>query len=165
MQALRFELGKVEVAEIRARMVAMLAQVDGTLAGRVAKGLGLEVNQKLQTPLNMSVPADGNVKEYQPKPVKKNVGNSPALSMANTVKDSVKTRKVAILGADGFDDAAVAAMKKALTGAGAQAKARRSAARFFEKLERRRGQSRFQSADGQFGDVRCGLYPRRRKVR
>lgn len=122
VHALRFELGKVEVAEIRARMVAILAQVDGTLAGRVAKGLGLEINQKLQTPLNMSVPADGNVKEYQPKPIKKNVGNSPALSMANTVKDSVKTRKVAILGADGFDDAAVAAMKKALTGAGAQTK-------------------------------------------
>ena len=122
VQALRFELGKVEVAEIRARMVAMLAQVDGTLAGRVAKGFGLEVNQKLQTPLNMSVPADGNVKEFQPKPIKKNVGNSPALSMTNTVKDSVKTRKVAILGADGFDDAAVAAMKKALTGAGAQTK-------------------------------------------
>ena len=122
VQALRFELGKVEVAEIRARMVAILAQVDGTLAGRVAKGLGLEVNQKLQTPLNMSIPADGNVKEFQPKPVKKNVANSPALSMANTVKDSIKTRKVAILGADGFDDAAVAAMKKALTEAGAQAK-------------------------------------------
>ena len=122
VQALRFELGKVEVPEIRARMVAMLAQVDGTLAGRVAKGLGLEVNQKLQTPLNMSVPADGNVKEFQPKPVKKNVANSPALSMANTVKDSIKTRKIAILGADGFDDAAVPAMKKALIEAGAQAK-------------------------------------------
>ena len=122
VQALRFELGKVEVPEIRARMVAMLAQVDGTLAGRVAKGLGLEVNQKLQTPLNMSIPADGNVKEYQPKPVKKNVANSPALSMANTVKNSIKTRKIAILGADGFDDAAVLAMKKALIEAGAQAK-------------------------------------------
>ena len=47
-------------------MVAMLAQVDGTLADRVAKGLGLEVNQKLQTPLNMSIPADGNVKNSSP---------------------------------------------------------------------------------------------------
>jgi catalase len=54
--------------------------------------------------------------------VQKKVGDSPALSMANTPKDSIKTRKVAILGADGFDDAAVAAMKKALTDAGAQAK-------------------------------------------
>jgi catalase len=83
-------------------MVAMLAQVDGTLADRVAKGLGLEVNQKLPTPLNMSVPADGEVKEFQPKPIKKKVGDSPALSMANTAKDSIKTRKVAILGADGL---------------------------------------------------------------
>jgi len=122
VQALRFELGKVEVAEIRARMVAMLAQVNSILADRVAKGLGLEVNQKLPTPLNMSVPADGNVKEFQPKTVKKKVGDSPALSMANTAKDSIQTRKVAILGDDGFDDDAVATIKKALTDAGAQAK-------------------------------------------
>ena len=122
INALRFELGKVEAAEIRSRMVAMLAQVDSTLAKRVAEGLGIEVNQKLQTPLNMSVPADGNVKEFQPKPVKKKVGSSPALSMANTVKDSIKTRKIAILAADGFDDEAVFNMKKALTDAGAQAK-------------------------------------------
>jgi catalase len=122
VQALRFELGKVEVREIRVRMVALLAQVDNALAQRVAAGLGLEVNEKLQTPLNMSVPADGNVKEFQPKPVQKNIGSSAALSMANTVKDGIETRKVAILGADGFDDAAVNAMKKALTGAGAQVK-------------------------------------------
>jgi len=122
INALRFELGKVEAAEIRSRMVAMLAQVDSTLAKRVAESLGIEVNQKLQTPLNMSVPADGNVKEFQPKPVKKKVGSSPALSMANTVKDSIKTRKIAILAADGFDDEAVFNMKKALTDAGAQAK-------------------------------------------
>ena len=122
VQALRFELGKVEVDEIRARMVAMLAQVDSTLADRVAIGLGLEVNQKLPSPRNMSVPADGDIKEFQSKPIKKKVGTSPAVSMANTVKDGIKTRKVAILGADGIDDAAVAAMKKALTEAGAQAK-------------------------------------------
>jgi catalase len=68
------------------------------------------------------VPADGNVKEFQPKTVKKKVGDSPALSMANTAKDSIQTRKVAILGDDGFDDDAVATIKKALTDAGAQAK-------------------------------------------
>jgi catalase len=42
--------------------------------------------------------------------------------MANTVKEGIKTRKIAILVADGFDSAAVFAMKKALTAAGAQAK-------------------------------------------
>jgi catalase len=42
--------------------------------------------------------------------------------MANTVKNTVKTRKIAALVADGSDDAALGAMKKALTNAGAQLK-------------------------------------------
>ena len=41
MQALRFELGKVETAAIRERMVGMLAHVDRGLAEQVAEGLGL----------------------------------------------------------------------------------------------------------------------------
>jgi catalase len=122
VQAFRFELGKVEAPHIRTRMVGMLAQVDRTLASRVAQGLGLSVPTKLETPLNMSVPADGNIAQFQPKPVKKSIGHSPALSMAHTVKDSIKTRKIAILATDGFDDAALSTMKRALTAAGAQAK-------------------------------------------
>jgi catalase len=39
--------------------------------------------------------------------------------MANTVKDTAKTRKVAILGADGVDEGAVAAMSRLLIAAGA----------------------------------------------
>jgi catalase len=42
--------------------------------------------------------------------------------MATTVKDGIATRKVAVLAADGVDDAALSGMKKALTAAGAQAK-------------------------------------------
>jgi catalase len=122
VQALRFELGKVEVTDIRKRMVGMLAHVDKTLASRVAQGLGISVPGKLHTPLNMSVPADGNVKQFQPKPANTSIVNSPALSMANTVKDSIKTRKVAVLTADGFDDSALSNMKQALTAAGGQAK-------------------------------------------
>jgi catalase len=121
VKALRFELGKVEVESIRERMVGMLAQVDKILAVRVARGLGLEVPAKFDAPLNMSVPADGNVKDFQPKPVKKPIGKSQALSMANTIKE-VKTRKIAILNADGVDDGDLSAMKKALIAAGAQAK-------------------------------------------
>lgn len=122
VKALRFELGKVEVDAIRERMVGMLARVDKTLAAGVAEGLGLKVPPKLDSPLNHSVPADGNSKQFQPKAVNQSIGSSPALSMANTVKDSIKTRKVAVLAADGFDDAALSGMKKALTAAGAQAK-------------------------------------------
>ena len=122
VKALRFELGKVETPAIRERMVYILSQVDKTLAARVAEGLGIDVPKKIEGPLNMNVPADGDPKRFQPKRVAKDAGVSPALSMENTVKDTVKTRKVAVLAADGFDGAALAAMKKALTDAGAQAK-------------------------------------------
>jgi catalase len=122
VQALRFELGKVEVRSIRERMVGLLAHVDETLANRVAEGLGLSIPTKLDKPLNMSVPADGDVKQFQPQPAKKSLTQSAALSMTNTVKDSVKTRKIAILAADGVDGAEVSAMQQAILAAGAQAK-------------------------------------------
>ena len=122
VQAFCFELGKVEVPDIRTRMVGMLAHIDDTLASHVAQGLGLSVPTKLDKPLNMSVPADGDVKQFQPKPVKQPVWTSPALSMANTVKDSIKTRRVAILAADGVDDIALSSMKHALAAVGAMAK-------------------------------------------
>ncbi len=122
VNALRFELGKVETPAIRERMVYTLSQVDRTLAERVAEGLGMKVPARIAGPLNMSVPADANPRGFQPKRVEREAGSSPALSMANTPKDSIKTRKVAVLAADGFDGAALAAVKKALTAAGAQAK-------------------------------------------
>ena len=122
VQALRFELGKVETSAIRERMVGLLALVDKTLAGLVAQGLGLKVPAKVDGPLNMSMPADGIIKQFQPKPRTISTERSPALSMATTLKGDISTRKIAILAADGFDDAAVSGMKKALSAAGAQAK-------------------------------------------
>ncbi|TKB58067.1 MAG: catalase [Nitrospira sp.] len=122
VRAFRFELGKLEVPAIRERMIGMLAQVDSSLAKRVAQGLGLNVPTKSPTLLNESVPADGNPAEYQPKPNKSSANRSPALSMANSVKGGIKTRKVAILAGDGVNDADLTGMKKALIAAGAQAK-------------------------------------------
>jgi catalase len=118
VQALRFELGKLEAPAVRERMVGMLAQVDRTLAGQVAEGLGLAV-PKLAGPLNLSVPADADPKKFQPIALKQAVGRSEALSMAKTVKDSAATRKVAILAADGVDEDAAGAMQRALLAAGA----------------------------------------------
>ena len=122
VQALRFELGKLEMPAVRERMVGLLAQVDRTLAGRVAEGLGLGIPPRIEGPLNRSVPADGNPKDYEPRRPKQTLAPSPALSMANTVKDTAKTRKVAILAADGVDGKAVATMKRLLAGAGVQPK-------------------------------------------
>ncbi|MDQ3002952.1 MAG: catalase [Fibrobacterota bacterium] len=122
VKALRFELGKVELPAIRSRMLFLLSQVDKGLADQVAQGLGMVVPKMPDGPVNRSIPADGGIPEHQPKPVKKPVGNSPALSMANTPKGDIRTRKVAFLAADGVDPADIHAMKAALQKAGAQAK-------------------------------------------
>jgi len=121
VQALQFELGKVEVAAIRARMLGLLAQVDKTLAGLVAQGLGMTIT-KPEGPMNMSVPADGQMKEFQPVPANGLLERSPALSMASSGKNGIATRKVAVLAADGFDDADLSTIKKAVTSAGGQVK-------------------------------------------
>ena len=120
VKALRFELGKVETPPIRERMLALLSLIDKTLATRVAAGLGLSIPAKLEQPLNLSIPADGDPKKFQPKRVKTEPMVSPILSMANNLGNAVKTRKVAFLVGDGFNDASLLEMKKALLTAGAK---------------------------------------------
>ncbi|MBV7533745.1 catalase HPII [Chitinophaga sp. sic0106] len=119
INAFRFELGKVSRKEIRQRMLGILSQVDIYLAEKVAEGLGMPVPEVLEKPINRVRPADAAAEDYEPKWVSQQVGASAALSMANTVKDSIKTRKVAFLVADGVDVGDVNAMKGALVSAGA----------------------------------------------
>jgi catalase len=121
IQALQFELGKVERVEIRERMLRILNQIDGSLATRVAEGLGAGVPSG-NGQLNHGVPADANPADWQPKRSNPPVPRSDALSMANTPKDSIKTRKVAILAADGVDGTALTGMQQALAAEGAMAK-------------------------------------------
>jgi catalase len=121
VQALRFELGKLDSVAIRERMLFMLSRVDKSLAGRVAEGLGLSVPAKLEGPLNLSIPADGESAKFQPGSATR-VGTSPALSMANTVKNSIRTRRIAILAADGVDGVDLSTIRNALKAAGAQSK-------------------------------------------
>jgi catalase len=125
IRALSFELGKVETLAIRQRMLGLLAQVDRGLAEGIAAGLGMAVPAKLDKPLNMSIPADGNPRKFQPTRVDQGIEASPTLSMIdnpNFPKGTIKTRKVAVLLADGFDGASVAEMNKALLTAGAMPK-------------------------------------------
>jgi catalase len=119
--ALRFELSKVETVDIRVRMLGLLSQVDNTLAKNVADALGLAVPKKPEQPVNHSIPADGNPSKFQPKMVDQGLESSAALSMANTLKDSIKSRKIAILAANGVSGAAIQQMKNALTAEGAVA--------------------------------------------
>lgn len=121
--ALSFELGKVEVPAIRERMVYVLNQIDETLALKVAANLGIAIPKKLDKPLNMSFPADANPDDYQPFPKKDTkIKKSEILSMANTVKDTIKTRKIAFLVSDGFDANDVKTMKTAIEKEGATSK-------------------------------------------
>jgi catalase len=124
INALRFELGKVETPPIRERMLFLLSQVDKNLANKVAEGLGSSVPAKLDKPLNMSIPADIDPKKVQPKRVIQEIDVSPALRMVNNPNfpaESIKTRKIAFLVADGFDDVAFLDVKEALLTAGALA--------------------------------------------
>jgi catalase len=117
--ALRFELGKVNRVEIRQRVIGLLSQVDKELAANVADTLGLSVPKKPEQPLNHSLPADGMVSKFQPKFKDQGIERSAPLSMENTVKDNIKTRKIAILTADGVDGIYVEKMKKSLIAEGA----------------------------------------------
>ena len=123
VNALSFELGKVNVSAIRERIVYILNQIDESLASKVADNLGIEIPAKLDLPMNMSFPADANPDDYQPIPKKDaKIKKSDILSMANTVKDTIKTRQIAFLVADGFNGNDVKTMKAALENEGAKAK-------------------------------------------
>lgn len=125
IKALRFELGKVETLAIRERMLGLLSQVDGTLAAKVAEGLGMRVPNEPEKPVNRGVGADAGQNEQQPKPgLKQDVDTSPALSMLRNKNnsDTIATRQVAFLCNDGVSNASVSGMKRALEKAGAKVK-------------------------------------------
>lgn len=95
----QFELSKVQRKEIRQQVVDTLANVDGDLANRVSEGIGT------------IAPENKGAASTQ---------SSPALSMMNTIK-SPSTRKVAVLVADGYQDAELSAVLETLMKSGVQA--------------------------------------------
>jgi catalase len=122
INALRFELGKCETPAVRERVLFMLSQIDGDLAGSVAEGLGLDVPKKIDGYLNENVGADTDPKTVQPKKFAGDAHDSPPLSIQRSAKPGMETAKIAILLADGFDEAGVKAITQAVAGAGGQAK-------------------------------------------
>ncbi|MDQ0994371.1 catalase [Streptomyces sp. V3I7] len=98
--AFRFELGKVETPEVRARTIEQLAHVDGQLAREVAEGIGVPA------------PPDGTQTASKQ--------SSPALSLQSLTGDgSIRTRKIAVPVADGADARQVASIREALEPEGA----------------------------------------------
>nr|MBC7612188.1 catalase [Pseudopedobacter sp.] len=122
IDAFRFELGKVDIQEIRDRMVSLLGQVDEDMANKVAAGLGMKVPKPIQ-PITHQFGADDHPKDFQPIKVNPALKKSPALSMTHNKGDgSISTRQIAFLTADGVDGIALDKVKKALEGAGAMVK-------------------------------------------
>jgi catalase len=99
-------------------MLHLLAHVDKGLAAQVASGLGLQIPTDIGLH-NTGIPADADPNTYQPVVKKGSLEKSAALSMANNVLDSIKTRKIAFLVADGVDEKSLSAVKDRLLKEGA----------------------------------------------
>ncbi|WP_394328103.1 catalase [Halostagnicola kamekurae] len=86
VEAAHFELGKVDRMEIRERTVYdLFNNVDHEFATRVAEGIGVEPPEE---------PGD-EIPDHDDE--------DPSLSMLNRTRDTIETRKVAVLVDDGYD--------------------------------------------------------------
>ena len=101
--ALIFELSKCLLPRVRQAVLARIANIDETLAARVATGLGVT------EPVPPAEPA-APVKTMEP---------SPMLSILAKAEPTLRGRKVGALVSDGADGALVAELRSALATAGA----------------------------------------------
>ena len=99
VKAFQFEVGKVEEMAIRRRVVEMFNNVDGALAAQIAQGVGVPAPQ---------MPGSTGVTKA-----------SSALSFTSFPASGIKTRKVAVLAADGFDHAELTRVMEMLEEEGA----------------------------------------------
>jgi len=105
-KAYRFELTRVQTAGVRKRVLAQLRNVSEELAATVAAGLGMELPEPLPRALS-DVP-------------KAEVDVSPALSLLSRPgNQGIRTRRIAVMIADGTDGEAAARLHAALMEQGA----------------------------------------------
>ncbi|WP_294037147.1 catalase [Sphingopyxis sp.] len=102
--ALVFELSKVTLDHVRARVVGQLRNIDEDLATRVAMGLAIDLPTKEKA---ARAPVD--------------LKPSDALSIQKNADDTMEGRKVAILFAEGSDKAAIEKLKSDIESAGGTA--------------------------------------------
>ncbi len=102
----RFELSKLTVPAIRERMVSSLVNVSPELAAKVAEGLGIAVPPAMPKAMSKDVVPEVEV--------------SPALSLMHLPGDGgIRTRRIAMLVAQGSNIASIDACRAALKNAGA----------------------------------------------
>ncbi|MDO5528782.1 MAG: catalase [Paracoccus sp. (in: a-proteobacteria)] len=96
-----FELSKVELEHVRARVLSLLQNIAPELGERVAKGLGMDLPEPA-TPAREPV----------------DLGSSDALSIQKNWNDTLEGRKVAILFAEGSDKGMIDGLKSDIEGKG-----------------------------------------------
>ncbi len=121
-QAYIFELGKCMHDHIKQRMLWLVNQIDETLAQKVSAGLGLDIPDDIVRPINQAIGADEDVEKHQPGPKKNYLESSPALSQTKSKFNTITSRHIAVLAANGVDSTSLDTMKKALEKGGAVVK-------------------------------------------
>jgi len=102
--ALVFELSKVQLDHVRARVISRLRNIDEDLGKRVADGLAIDLPEKAKA---AKAPVD--------------MPPSDALSIQKRAKDTLQGRKVGILFAEGSDKATIDTLKGDIEKAGGTA--------------------------------------------
>jgi catalase len=110
VNAFRFELSKVETPAIRQRVVDNLAHVDQKLATRVAAPLGINI------PDPKAAAGRLGFRDYR---IVNKVTEDAALRMVGRPEGNIKTRKIAVLVADGIEPATIRRIQQDLIDAGA----------------------------------------------
>ena len=121
VRAQQFELGKVEVRDIRLKMIDHLRRVNSVLGDQVAAGLGeMKTDGPLPTDAELVKLLEGALSETT---AAGGLKQDKTLSMVdhNTAPPSIKGRKVALLAADGVSAEDVRRMQAALEAQGAHA--------------------------------------------
>lgn len=113
VNAFRCELSRVEVADIRQRAVDNLAHVDMKLATRVASALGIG------TPDAKAAAGRLGFRDFR---IVNKLDEEPALRVVGKPGTTIKTRRVAVLVADGVEPATVKRLQLDLVSAGAVCK-------------------------------------------
>src|SRR5690606_22238766 len=114
VEAYSFELGKCTYKHIQQRMLWLIEQIDMDLAKKVSENLGIEIPADIDRPINQAIGRDVNVEDFQPGPKKDYLDRSRTLSQANTKFESIATRQIAVLAADGFDMESYGKIKEVL---------------------------------------------------
>jgi catalase len=118
--ALQFELSRVDDRTVHERMLQLLVQIEPEIANHVALALGLPAPKAKEVTTKANGRRRKEVSDMRTQGWKNHGQTSKALSMELAYpKDSIKSRKVAVLVADGFDAPSLTDVRTALAAQGA----------------------------------------------